>query len=435
MENRKRRNNRNGPKNRNAQNQGRSKSNKDDDKNDKNVKGGPSGKTNNTNLNKINRSESTKPIGFRTLEKVLTINDDVEFILKLASEMNGFLLLLDQQNIRIDLMCLILSALARASKSSTEQETVHMLVHFYMKIVPKLSSKANFHRELKLYIADLSNHFAAHTSHRQKHVEAVQDLLIFLRRLQLTIYQRSFDAVRDLMQLITAQIEYVNRKGNSLNEFIVEMLAQLNESVDNFEQMRDETEQSEVLMEPPEDFRKVSIYPDTFDILGDHELFIRKNVVEGKYVAGVDHYLDVQFRLLREDFIRPLRDGITEYRHIKSKPEAVAACKFRIKDLNVYSNVQIVGSKMLHNEQVHSCKFDCTPFRNVRWQVGLIFLVNFVLFFFFFFDREKLIKSIDFTVQQTNDEWIARVSFGRRFRNILFCNGCRATRSREIGQR
>lgn len=340
---------------------------RDGGKNDKNAKAVPNGDRPKP-IQNVRRE--AHPIGFRTLENVLTINNEAEMIHKLASEMNGFLLLLDQPKIRTDFMCLILSALAKASELSTEQETVQMLVHFYMKLVPKLSSDANFYRELKLYISDLSIHFTAYTTHRQKHIEAVQNLLIFLRRMQLTIYQKSFDAVRKLTQHITAQIEYINRKGNSLNEFIVDILTQLNESADNFEQMREETEQTEVLLEPPQDFRKISIYPEPFDISATHEPFIRKNVVHGKYVAGVDHYLDVQFRLLREDFIRPLRDGITEYRHMRDNPQPKAANRFRIKDVNVYSNVQIIGSKMLHNEQVHSCRFDSTPFRNMRWQVS-----------------------------------------------------------------
>lgn len=99
--------------------------------------------------------------------------------------------------------------------------------------------------------------------------------------------------------------------------------------------------------------------------------FIRENLIAGKYVAGIDHYLDVQFRLLREDFVRPLRSGITQYRRIRNNPQEMAASKFRINDLNIYRNVQIVGSRMLHNEQVHSCKFDCAPFRHIRWQVNI----------------------------------------------------------------
>ncbi|XP_031618979.1 NFX1-type zinc finger-containing protein 1 [Contarinia nasturtii] len=328
---------------------------------------GPSGGGNQNNRKKNN--EAKHPIGYKTLETVLEkVENDAEFILKLSSKMNGFLLLLDQQPIRPDFMCLVLAALARASKSSTEQDTIQLLVHFYMEIIPKLNSKSNFYSVLKLYISDFDKNLAIHSPWRQKHVEAIQNLLIFLRRLQLTLYQKSFDAVRDLMQNITAQIEFLNRKGNALNEFIVDMMNQLNDSVENFEQMKEETEKIEVLREPPEEFRKIGIYPGTFDILSNHEPFIRKNVIDGKYSGGVEHYLDVQFRLLREDFVRPLRNGITEYRSLKDKPKEKAAAKFRINDLNIYQNVQIYGSKMLHSDQVYFCKFDCTPFKNLRWQ-------------------------------------------------------------------
>lgn len=329
----------------------------------------PSGVQNRHGKNK-NSFEAKKPIGFKTLENVLRIDGDAELILKLSSEMNGFLLLLDQKDIRPELMCLIFSALARASECSTEQDTIQLLVHFYIKIIPKLCSDANFHRELIVYSANLRNHVAAHSPQRQKHIEAVQNLLKFLRGLQVTIYRKSFDAVQAVVHQIASQIEYINRKGNSLNEPIVELLAQLGDSMENCDQMKKETEKNEVLLEPPEDFRLIPIYPDTVDISSNREPFIRENSIGGKYVGGVDHYLDTQFRLLREDFVRPLRYGITEYVRIKNKPEAIAAAKFRIKDLNVYRNVRILGSKMIRNEQLHLCKFDCTPFRTLRWQVN-----------------------------------------------------------------
>lgn len=366
--------NRNGNRDRNRnQNQNRSEQNRNADNN----AAGPSG-NGNRDGNRSGRPsknftfEADRPIGYRTLEKVLeTTTNDSELISKLSSKLNGFPLLLDQPSIRVDIMCLILNALARVSKTSSERDTVQLLVHFFRGIVPKLGSESNFHRELILFISGLGNQFVLYSQQPQKYVDAIENLLTFLRRLQLTIYQKSYDAIRSLMQPITAQIEYINRKGNSLNEFIVDTMTQLNEAVDNFEQMRDETEHSEVLLEPPQDFRKISIYPDTFDILSDHSPFIRQNIVEGKYVGGVDHYLDVQFRLLREDFVRPLRSGINEYRDIIAKAaETGTAPKFRINDLNVYQNVHIMGSKMLHSEQVHFCQFDCTPFRNLRWQVN-----------------------------------------------------------------
>lgn len=330
------------------------------------------GKIHRNERNRI-ESEATRPIGYRTLENVLRIEGDAEIILKLSSRKNGFLLLLDQQNIPTNLMCLIVAALAKVSECSTEQDMVQLLRLFYVKIIPKLNIKSNFYRELSFFIGDLNN-IDVQTYVGEEFVNALKNLIIFLRRLHFIVYERSFDAVQNLTHLITAQIDYMNRKGNSLNEHIIELVNQLNQSVENFMPARDEMEMLDIWMETSEDFRKINIYPDIFDIFTDHEPIIRQNLIEGKYVDGIDHYLDVQFRLLREDFVRPLRNGINEYIYIQHNPEAWnLADDFRIENLNIYQNVQIFGSKMLHNEQIHSCKFDCTPFYNIRWQVSEMF--------------------------------------------------------------
>lgn len=60
--------------------------------------------------------------------------------------------------------------------------------------------------------------------------------------------------------------------------------------------------------EPPNDFTEMSIVPSFIDILSDQSPFLRKNITNGAY-QSVHHYLDVQFRLLREDYLQPLREG------------------------------------------------------------------------------------------------------------------------------
>lgn len=35
------------------------------------------------------------------------------------------------------------------------------------------------------------------------------------------------------------------------------------------------------------------------------------------------HYLDVQFRLLREDYVRPLRDGLHQYKQRRDTGQAI----------------------------------------------------------------------------------------------------------------
>ncbi|XP_046589526.1 NFX1-type zinc finger-containing protein 1 isoform X1 [Neodiprion lecontei] len=83
---------------------------------------------------------------------------------------------------------------------------------------------------------------------------------------------------------------------------------------------------------PPEDFRSLSIIPTKKDLLDSHP-FIRINKVKEAY-SSVEHYLDVQFRLLREDFIGPLRDGIDEYLNDFNQR--------RNKNLRIYKKVRFV---------------------------------------------------------------------------------------------
>lgn len=63
--------------------------------------------------------------------------------------------------------------------------------------------------------------------------------------------------------------------------------------------------------EPPQSFRDLSVIPTSEDLLERHP-FVRPNIIEGSY-QNLEHYLDVQFRLLREDCYGPLRDGIRTY--------------------------------------------------------------------------------------------------------------------------
>jgi hypothetical protein len=62
---------------------------------------------------------------------------------------------------------------------------------------------------------------------------------------------------------------------------------------------------------PPNSFREIDIFPTKDDVLCAEPPFLRPNIVDGPY-EDVEHYLDVQFRLLREDFVRPLREGVQD---------------------------------------------------------------------------------------------------------------------------
>jgi hypothetical protein len=65
-------------------------------------------------------------------------------------------------------------------------------------------------------------------------------------------------------------------------------------------------------MAPPNDFREIPIIPTVEEIMSTEEAFLRTNKKAGAYTDS-DHYLDVQYRLLREDFVSPLKRGIQDF--------------------------------------------------------------------------------------------------------------------------
>jgi len=60
-------------------------------------------------------------------------------------------------------------------------------------------------------------------------------------------------------------------------------------------------------------YRTTPVLPDVNEISRRARPKLQANLIEGSY-RDWDHYLHVQFSLLREDFISPLRQGICDYR-------------------------------------------------------------------------------------------------------------------------
>ena len=115
---------------------------------------------------------------------------------------------------------------------------------------------------------------------------------------------------------------------------------------------------------PPEDFRELSVIPTHEDIVANQEPFLRENKIKGHYDSE-GHYLDVQFRLLREDFIRPLRDGIQQLMAMGSRRNIRDD---RLQDVRVYENVRILNPVCTSNGVAYKIRFDITSFHRVQWE-------------------------------------------------------------------
>lgn len=90
---------------------------------------------------------------------------------------------------------------------------------------------------------------------------------------------------------------------------------------------------NEIERKPPNNFRDLTLEPSVSEITSGDVPFLRPNKTKGSY-SDIDDYLDVQFRLLKEDFVCPLREGIKEIISKTSKDD-------RKYDLSIYEDVQI----------------------------------------------------------------------------------------------
>ena len=111
---------------------------------------------------------------------------------------------------------------------------------------------------------------------------------------------------------------------------------------------------------PPNDFRNIPICPTSQEILTQEPPCLRKNIIKGRY-QNVEHYLDVQFRLLREDFLGPLREGIQEI--IQDIPRQ----KRNQLGMKNYRRVKIVNKQFRSFGKVHHVKIDVSGLNTSKW--------------------------------------------------------------------
>ena len=111
---------------------------------------------------------------------------------------------------------------------------------------------------------------------------------------------------------------------------------------------------------PPDDFRKLNVVPRIGDVHISLQPFLRPNIVKGIY-PDCDTYLDIQFRLLREDFFYQLRHGIHSY--MKHVGQNISTVEF--DEFHLYRNVQITDQS---RDKIFILKFSTVGMENVQWE-------------------------------------------------------------------
>ncbi|OQR68517.1 NFX1-type zinc finger-containing protein 1-like [Tropilaelaps mercedesae] len=115
----------------------------------------------------------------------------------------------------------------------------------------------------------------------------------------------------------------------------------------------------------PDDFREIDIFP-TMDDIENERPFLRPNNISGPYKNGLE-YLDTQFRLLREDFVKPLRDGIKAY---LSLPAERRKKELKGQSVRYYWNVLYRGRIATLSDQMFAYALQLSPrdYKFVNWE-------------------------------------------------------------------
>ncbi|KAF5286003.1 hypothetical protein FQR65_LT13000 [Abscondita terminalis] len=126
---------------------------------------------------------------------------------------------------------------------------------------------------------------------------------------------------------------------------------------------------------PPDDFRQLNVYPTKNEILFQPE-YLPKNLVNKSY-RDVDHYLDVQFRLLKEDFVGPLRKGITEYLRYTGPPKPI----LKIFNVRIYTNVKCIRPYLSRDQMGMLVQFEDVTKRKYKFNTNKAFMFGSLLCF------------------------------------------------------
>ncbi|CAJ1050338.1 NFX1-type zinc finger-containing protein 1 isoform X2 [Xyrichtys novacula] len=118
-----------------------------------------------------------------------------------------------------------------------------------------------------------------------------------------------------------------------------------------------------------EDFRTIPIYPTFEELHNDEKPVLRPNLTSKRY-TNTHLYLDTHFRLLREDFVRPLREGIQRilWNRIDKGMSETALRKEQFDDIRVYFDTRLEKPKCTHSGIAFEVRFDVQPLKFVRWE-------------------------------------------------------------------
>nr|CAD7431768.1 unnamed protein product [Timema monikensis] len=242
------------------------------------------------------------PLGHFRLEEMVKL-DPNEIVEIVANKHSGFMELLGGDTaLRPDMMALTVKILARLSLTPFHEIKTNMMA---------LACRQEFLDQLKMFLSELPT---GDRHHQSTENVIFEDLFAFYKCVLEMLPNTACDVFRSLFLCTDMSIKGVEMYQKvKINVDLKNTFNALQDCLKDIIREVDLKKETHVeYPEPPNNFREMSVFPTLQDITSEKSSFVRPNITKGAY-SDVEHYLDVQFRLLREDFIGPLREGILEY--------------------------------------------------------------------------------------------------------------------------
>ena len=295
------------------------------------------------------------------------LNEPDQVLLEISNSKSGFKEFLEKP---IDAKCYvlllkILSAVVKSQQLQGLRQVLQLVEQYLLAQLPEILTNLNIKTQETRYIWNNKSELTKFLS-----------MIAAVLRKSLTILHSSLSkcsAVISLMREVMKQF-FPYGEAKQLEEEIEEtdlVKKSILEEKHKIQQdrqkamVRPNRRSSDENKLPPEDFRTLSILPSLVDLHMDEKPFLRANKAKGNY-DSLETYLDIQYRLLREDFIAPLRRGISHYREsIRQKSKLT-----RFTDIRVYDNVQILRPVCSPSGINYIIQFDVSKFARINWDAS-----------------------------------------------------------------
>ncbi|KAB0383722.1 hypothetical protein FD755_005639 [Muntiacus reevesi] len=305
--------------------------------------------------------QQVKKLGYKFLESLLQ-KDPSEVVITLAT-CSGLKELLSNSFMKSDFLELICQVLRKACSSKMDRHSVlHVLGILKNSKFLKVCLPTYVVRMITEPLPEVRNQYPEHIS----------NIISLLQDLVSVFPASSVQETSMLISLLPASVNALRASGVDIEEETEKNLEKVQTIIEHLQEKRREGTlrvDTYTLVQPKaedhvESYRTMPIYPTYNEVHLDERPFLRPNIISGKYDSTAV-YLDTHFRLLREDFVRPLREGILE---LLQSFEDQGLRKRKFDDIRIYFDTRIITPVCSSTGIVYKVQFDTKPLKFVRWQ-------------------------------------------------------------------